>query len=216
LIGMVGFRWSGVVRAAIAAPLCAFVAALWTAGHAEAQSQFRVVSLRVAEARATPPVRFVGSLRVHVPSAWRQIAQKEPNEPTFVVALSAECSAKLYLSTISAVTHLSAKRQLDQLRANSQPGIPVPGPIRVYGQGALPHRKGGWWRIVAPVGPEGFTLYGGVVAPLGDGRWVDVLAGLTREPNCPRPLPEEATVLHRLTQLLTSLDPTSVHVVRAH
>jgi hypothetical protein len=199
------------------AMLPTLMAGLGVACIASGAEPTRSVRIHATQPATRSMVRFGGLVRVRVPASWLEL-KSEPGVATFSVTLAIGCSAKVYLSSDSAVTELSAQSQLrERLPRAAQPGLPSPGPIKVLAQGPTQtNTRSGWWRIVAPIRePERdstiFTLYGGALVQLRRGVWVGAAAGVAPTASCPRALPRQGPVIAQVSRVLASFSPGSAY-----
>ena len=161
-------------------------------------------------------IRFGGVVTFAAPQGWVRTALPHGTNPTsqadFRVAVAPGCTALAFVTPNSTATATSAPTQLRRaLPAASQPGIPVPQPVRIVA--AAPRAHSGAWELVVPPAPpdaasspdggNSFNYYGGTLLHVSHMRWAGLTVGLTARPSsCGTQVLHDHAVTVALTHLL--------------
>jgi hypothetical protein len=97
------------------------------------------------------------------------------------------------------------------MAAASQPGVPVPPPVRTIAAGPARHGFGAWALVLPPASSESYLYYGESLIEVKSPLWAGVDVGFAPAPGCPSPLPQRDLVVAELTRLLADVSLVDAH-----
>jgi hypothetical protein len=147
--------------------------------------------------------RFHGYARFVPPPGWH-VHRNAVDEVTIGDALSPTCSVHAYVSSTSSIGKQTPLRQLRAgLPRASQPGQPIPFPVRTVADGNATGGSGAWMLVEPSAQAKGsFTLYGAVLLKVRQAHWGGLTVGFVSPSGCSPKQLQEAKVTAKLEKLL--------------
>ncbi len=149
-----------------------------------------------------------GWVQIAVPHTWQTEVSPAGRETLeYRVRLTSSCSAWGALSvTAEEGTERPQGRLHRQIAGLAEPGIPMPVPVRILGDGALKRQEGAWLLAEPPARLKVWKLYGEALLRLGHHAWASLTESFELKGGCPASIPHKAEEVPHLSQVLQSVE----------